>query len=132
MTRASLRTQSAWFLARAVKAYVSGRADIAESLAARAAECLATAFDLEFEQQREAQDSLKSQTSRVPSGAPVFNSDTSGILAKAYGVACNELPGDLPPTVYEVVLRRIAHAADLGERNVSRLTEVGLAGVVFD
>jgi len=132
MARASLRTQSAWLLARAVKACLSGQADIAEGLAIRAAECLASAFDLEVEQQREAQDSRKSHNSRAPSDEPVSNNDTSGVLAKAYGAACNELPGDLPPTVYEVVLRRIAHAADRGERNVSRLREVGLAGVVFE
>lgn len=108
---------------------MSGRTDIAERLAARAAECLASAFELEVEHQREAQDSRRSHNPRVPSDGPAFTA-TSGILAKAYGAACNKRPSDLSPTVYEVVLRRIVQAADGGESNLFRLTEVGLAGVV--
>jgi hypothetical protein len=117
-------------LARAVKATLSGQTELAENLAAKAAEYLATAIDFEATE-------LKPRTARDRSDSSArrmwaFNGDTAAILAEAFDAACIGLPTGQPSIVYEVVARRIMDAAQRGEKNVSRLTEVGLAGVVFE
>lgn len=52
-------------------------------------------------------------------------------MGDAYQAACDALLGCEPHTVYEVLAKRILHATQLGERNVERLCEIALAGVVY-
>jgi hypothetical protein len=130
LSHQSPRTQSAWLLARAVNATLSGQAELAENLAAKAAEYLARAIEFEATEltPRVSYDRTDSPARRMRA----FNEDTAPILAEAFNAACIGLPSGQPSIVYEVVARRIIDAAQRGEKNVSRLAEVGLAGVVFE
>jgi hypothetical protein len=52
-------------------------------------------------------------------------------MGDAYQAACEALHPDEPHAIYEVLAKRILHAAMSGERNVERLREIALAGVVY-
>ena len=63
----------------------------------------------------------------------VFDDRTTQIIGEAFDSACKELHDTgQPPIVYEVVARRIIDAANVGERDLIRLRNAGLAALGFD
>ena len=64
----------------------------------------------------------------VPRG--VFDDATTRIMGEAFDAACKELHDEGQPViVHEVMAKRIIAAARKGERDVSRLQDVALAGL---
>jgi hypothetical protein len=63
----------------------------------------------------------------------VFDDRTTQIIGEAFDSACKELHDTgQPPIVYEVIARRIIDAANVGERDLIRLRNAGLAALGFD
>ena len=63
----------------------------------------------------------------------VFDDRTTQIIGEAFDGACKELHDTgQPPIVYEVIARRIIDAANVGERDLIRLRNAGLAALGFD
>jgi len=63
----------------------------------------------------------------------VCDDRTTQIIGEAFDSACKELHDTgQPPIVYEVIARRIIDAANVGERDLIRLRNAGLAALGFD
>ncbi len=60
----------------------------------------------------------------------VFNDAATRIMGEAFDAACKELHDTgQPELVHEVMAKRIIAAARKGERNVTRLRDIALAGL---
>jgi hypothetical protein len=63
----------------------------------------------------------------------VFDDRVTAIMGDAFDSACTELHDTgQPPVVYEVIAKRIIDAVRGGERDVTRLRNVGLAALGFE
>jgi hypothetical protein len=58
-----------------------------------------------------------------------FDSETTSLMAAAFDEACRVAGQAQPPSVKEVMAKRIIEAATRGERDAQRLTEFALAGL---
>jgi len=58
-----------------------------------------------------------------------FDPETTSLMAAAFDEACRVAGQAQPPSVKEVMAKRIIEAATRGERDVHRLTEFALAGL---
>jgi hypothetical protein len=66
----------------------------------------------------------------IQKAGTVFDDRMTGIMGEAFDRACRELHDrGQPPVVYEVIAKRIIDAARGGERDVTRLRNVGLAAL---
>jgi hypothetical protein len=60
----------------------------------------------------------------------VFDDRVTAVMGEAFDSACKELHDTgQPPIVYEVIAKRIIDATRTGERDVTRLRNVGLAAL---
>ena len=66
----------------------------------------------------------------IRKAATVFDDRVTEIMGEAFDSACKELHDTgQPPIVYEVIAKRIIDATRTGERDVTRLRNVGLAAL---
>jgi hypothetical protein len=69
----------------------------------------------------------------IRKGGAVFDDQATQVIGEAFDRACKELHDvGQPAIVYEVIAKRIIDAARVGERDVVRLRNTGLAALGFD